>query len=180
MYQNNESAAIVYSNCYLCDNKLKIVGEHRMQPIPIGESFFSTHQYFEPAHFASYKNACYKQTEGICYYPAGIDQDLYLKVEEKGQAFVLDEFTYMWREVKDSICRQDLWKSVYWNLLVLHESCVRRGVNDGDYGLTLLNRVVTQEIEGSANLASDIVRRSLTYRVGHWILLQFRWIRKLV
>ena len=170
VYQNNDNAAIVYSNCYLCDNNLNVVWEHRMQPISNGESFFSTHQYCGPAHFASYKNACYKQTEGICCYPAGVDQDLYLKVEEKGQAYVLDEFTYLWREVKDSVCRKDRWKTVYWNLLVLHDTCVRRGLNDSDYALVFLKEMaLLAKKEGSAQKEQEL-KSTRAYRLGKFLL----------
>ena len=43
LFNKNAKLAIVYSNCYLCDEQLNIIQEHRMSPIPQGESFFSTH-----------------------------------------------------------------------------------------------------------------------------------------
>lgn len=54
---------------------------------------------------------------------AGVDQDLYFKLEEVAPIFVLDSFTYNYRSTGNQISQGDnRFKAFYWNLIVRHET----------------------------------------------------------
>ena len=176
VYINHENTAIVYSDCYLCDEKLNIVGEHRMQPIPVGSNLVETKQCYEIAHFASYNRDKYLQTEGIsAFLKAAVDQDLYQKVEEHGEVYVVHKFTYKYRILTQSIGHKDPLIPAYWNLLVLAATCRRRNLNDMDYAMNWLRGPCVCGIEKK----EQEVKSTRAYRLGRFLLSPITKAKKL-
>ncbi|MFV9484355.1 glycosyltransferase family 2 protein [Christiangramia sp. ASW11-125] len=95
--------------------------------IPEGESYLSSCKPLLTS-FATFKKKFYKDTIGI--NPAlkrAVDQDLYLKMEEVGDHFFLDEILYNYRSHERNISRnENSLKAEYWHTLVIRNSYFRR------------------------------------------------------
>lgn len=171
VHTENQDVALVFSRHYLCDNHLQKKSESRLLRIAEGKSYFTNKDY-SPEHFVSFKKKFYDKTAGISpNYQLGIDQDLYFKMEEVGDVYVLDEFTYMYRISTTSISFANIPKSHYWNVIVRHDTCIRRGLNPSDYPLV-------DCLDYIAILENRKLINSKAYRLGKLILKPFSILRK--
>lgn len=128
----NPNVSCLFSRYYLCDNHLSILSESRHLTIPDNESYF-THKDYSPEHFTSFKTHFYKNTAGISPdLKKGVDQDLYFKLEEVADIMVLDQITYKYRIHPNSISYLS-YEALYWNLVIRHRTCLRRGLDPKDY-----------------------------------------------
>ncbi|MDO4763874.1 MAG: glycosyltransferase [Flavobacteriaceae bacterium] len=84
-YQKNENIVATYSKFYLCDEKLNIQKVFpNTKKIPNGDIYFLNIN-LEVAHFFTFRKSIYLQTERVLEeYKVAEDQDLYLKLYEKG------------------------------------------------------------------------------------------------
>lgn len=142
---DNEKIACLFSRYYFCDKDLNILSESRLLQIPEGESYF-THKDYSPEHFTTFKTIYYKQTEGIAPdLKKGVDQDLYFKLEEVSDIMVLNHITYKYRFHSHSIS-YSYYDAFYWNLIVRHRACLRRGLDPERYPvqdfLRLMNSIL--------------------------------------
>lgn len=93
-----ENIVATYSQFYVCDGNLTI---EKLFPysrkIKNGNpDFFNIN--FEVAHFFTFKKAIYDTTEGINEdISSSVDQDLYLKIYEKGSFFYIKKPLYLYR-----------------------------------------------------------------------------------
>lgn len=154
-------------------------------------------------HLASFKKAYYGKTEGINpLLKAGVDQDLYFKIEEVGRIYPLDEFCYycVVKGHSNAISTDfnkfvDLW---YWNMEARRDTCIRRGLDVNtillnDWKQIFLNyqkifieltyeeqieRAVEAKVKEAAQIKADEVRTSYAYRLGKFLLKPFSFIRK--
>jgi glycosyltransferase involved in cell wall biosynthesis len=127
----NPDAAIVYSRRFHCNKKLKI---QNVSPNDTGK-FIS--QLATPLinHFATFKKAMYEQTTGIdaCMKRA-VDQDLYLKLEEKGNVVFVPEVLYLYRHNSNSISLfSNEYKAQAWHIYANSNACKRRNLSLDDY-----------------------------------------------
>ena len=93
------------------------------------KTFFNIN--FEVAHFFTFKKRIYDQTEGINpLLTSSVDQDLYMKLYEKGEFYFIDSFQYLYR-LHDKGVSQDKSKkkklNQNWNQVLL-DACNRRGL----------------------------------------------------
>ena len=90
---------------------------------------------FTISHFVSFKNSMYKKTEGINpFLKRAVDQDLYYKLEEQGKTAFIDKVLYFYRHSEASISLFDnVYKADAWHLIVIFETCKRRGLKFDDY-----------------------------------------------
>lgn len=165
--------SVIHSRCYVCDKNLNIVYKYPLLELKENEDYFY-HRTHGACHFSSYKNVYYKKTNGISpFYCAGVDQDLYFKLEEVGKVFVINEFTYKWRIGHYTSITSNANKTDMWNLIVRYEVCLRRGYDVNKYILSdyqrYLNIAITEELLK--------VRNSKSYRLGKFILKPFSFIR---
>lgn len=166
----HSEVSLVTSRYYFCDANLKPYRESRPLVIPAGKDFFTTGAYTAEV-FASFKKDIYNKTSGISEeYHLGVDQDLYFKLEEIAPIMSINDLTYKYRIFKGSISSNEL-KARYWNMIIHHDVCRRRGLNPDDYSF--------KDMYIIQNYCQDEVRKTITYRVGHIILKPFRTIKQL-
>lgn len=96
-YQNKNIIA-TYSQIYLCNKALNIKKIFKAtQKIENGNPLFFNVR-FEIAHFFTFKKSAYIETIGINEeLTSAVDQDLYLKLYEKGHFFYIPEPLYLYR-----------------------------------------------------------------------------------
>lgn len=180
-HRRHPEVSCVFSRYYYCDGRLNVTGESRRLTLAEGQGYFTGRDYL-PEHLASFKRACYLRTEGIdASLPAAVDQDLYFKLEETAPVYVMDKFTYKYRIGDGQISQGGNWaKTFYWNLVVRHNTCLRRHLAPGDYpGQDLCERVQAMETEREAykrELART--RSSRAFRLGKALLAPWGWLKK--
>ncbi|NDW17544.1 glycosyltransferase [Dysgonomonas sp. 216] len=166
------NVGLVFSRFYYCDENLNIQTESRFLVIDAGKSYFTNRNY-GPEHFASFKKQYYDKTTGLsANYRLGVDQDLYFKLEEVGDICVLNEFTYKYRFHKNGISSSSITRGFYWNLIVRHDTCLRRGLNPNDYPLL--------DLKDYTIFIKSEIYQSRSYRLGNLILKPINKIRKLI
>ena len=172
---SDDKISVVHSRCYLCDKNMKILYEYKLLILKENEDYFS-HRNHGACNFSSYKNAYYKKTEGISpFYCAGVDQDLYFKLEEVGKVYVLNEFTYKWRTGTKTSITSDRDKTDLWNIIVMYEVCLRRGLDVNQYLLPHYKKYVNK----SMYLGAQLEKKSKTYLIGKTIIYPFLLFRQL-
>ena len=169
-HSDNPTASIVSSRHYQCDEQMNIRFESRLLQIPQGESYL-THGDFQPEAFVSFKTSFYKQTQGLNKNnPYGDDQELLLIMEEVGKWIVLDKFLYKYRIHDCSVSHgTDNYICLYWNMVVYHQACIRRGLDPSKYCYPLFQKTITDSRERAV--------ASTPYRIGNAILHPWKFIK---
>ena len=163
----DDDISIISSRYYVCDENMNIQRESGYLRIPEGESYLTYMQY-APWPFISFKMSKYKQTKGLNKNnKIGDDQELCLLLEEVGKWHVLDDLTYKYRVKLGGLSIYRCYECEYWNIIVWHEACMRRGLNPEDYSFKRFKERVD-----SAFVTKD-------YRLGHKLLAPLRFIKKL-
>lgn len=181
VHEEQPDVSIVYSRCYLCDENMNIKGTNKLLSLNEGESFY-TYRWFGAMNFSSFKKSFYDQTEGISpYLLAGVDQDLYFKMEEVGKIYVLDEFTYKYRKGVSTAVTNNWFRVWFWNLEVRRNACIRRGLDLKEETFQDFVKVV-QERESNLLMQNrhDVLFSSVPFRVGYFLLYPFIKIMGLV
>lgn len=137
--QHNE-IGLFYSTHYVCDEQLNPlyipswIGEFKE-----GESQLTNTRI---SHFATFKMEAYKRTEGIePSFQRGVDQDLYLKLEEVTKTKFIDHPLYYYRKHDRGISTfGNNYKAKYWYLMAALNACDRRGLNKEEYFSYFLKR----------------------------------------
>ena len=125
------NAALVYSRRFHCNSKLKI------KNISNDDTNKFISQLATPLvnHFATFKKYLYDQTSGIdTYMKRAVDQDLYLKLEEKGNVVFIPEVLYLYRHNNNSISlNTNEYKAQAWHIYANGNACKRRDLSLDDY-----------------------------------------------
>lgn len=125
------AASLLYSRRFHCNEKLKI---YDVSEDDTGK-FVS--QLSTPLinHFCSFKKQLYDKTSGIdTYMKRAVDQDLYLKLEEKGDVVFIPEALYLYRHNTNSISLDtNEYKAQAWHIYANSNACKRRGLSLDDY-----------------------------------------------
>ena len=96
---------------------------------------------------------------------AGVDADLYFRLEEIGKVIISHEVTYKYRISPSSITSN--WMSAfYWNLIVRHNTCVRRGLPFEEFSL-----------RDYLNFLSYSHWQTRAYRLGKFFLSPLDWLK---
>ena len=125
IFGKHKNAVLTYSNFYNCDAHL--------QPISVPKStkqVLKRDPYFFNCpivivHFVCFRKDVYNQTEKMNpYFKISEDQDLYLKMYEKGDVYFLDAPNYYYRKHTGGISQNDnkkksydYWGEVIWNAM---------------------------------------------------------------
>ncbi len=168
-------SSIVSSRLYFCDERMNIESTSRLLQLPKGISYLEYGDY-TPEAFASYKNQKYALTSGInAEYKYGIDQDLYFKLEEVGDWYVIDEVLYKYRQgIGISHAKRN--ETLLWNTLIRMDAAARR-----NYPLKKrfeicersISKYIALEKLEAAEQRDRIIRSTLSYRLGNWLLKPF-------
>lgn len=173
----DEENVISFSRYYYCDDHMNIISECRLLDLK-GQSYFEHHDYC-PEHFVAFRASAYKQSEGIDpFIKAAVDQDLYFKVEEHGKAVVINEFTYKYRKNPEALTSTPLW-CYYWNLLVRHKTCMRRGLPIETYPFADFQELINMFAEEMIYIRELKIRSSHAYRIGSFVLKPFKFLKKI-
>ena len=170
--------SVVYSRSYYCDSTGKVTGKSRLLKLKDGETYFD-YRWYGAMSLASYKKSFYDKTEGISPdIKAGVDQDLYFKIEEVGDICVLNDFTYKYYQRNENAVTQNTGRLWYWNMEVRRATCNRRGLdadtilcNDWNLLLNGLRKDACYETEKR-------LRSSRPYRLGKFLLKPFSLLKK--
>lgn len=176
-HQQHPDVSCVFSRFYYCDNTLNIVGELRKLDITPGKDYFTNRSYM-PEHLTSFKRASYQKSEGIDpSLPSAVDQDLYFKLEEVAPVLVLEKFTYKYRLNSNQISKnENSINAFYWNLIVRHNTCLRRNLSPNDYSVKDFIEVINNMKSVQNNLEEELVRtrNSKAFRLGKAIIHPFK------
>lgn len=197
----NPSVSVVYSKAYFCDTKFKVLKEATLPNLLSGQTYFDYRNHGS-MHFTSYKTNLYRKTEGINpILQAAVDQDLYFKIEEVGDVYLLDAFTYNYvvKGHENSIATdfRKYASTWYWNLISRRDTCIRRNLKEqilipdfqrilDNYAKEIIDKKNQEIIEELAmKYAMEFVwkrekeiRSSYAYRLGCYILKPFKLLQK--
>ena len=129
---HDKNTIATYSQFYVCDEKLNIkkIFPNTRKIKNNNKLFFNIH--FEVAHFFSFKKATYLETEGInAELTSAVDQDLYLKLYEKGNFFFIAKPLYLYRIHEKGVSQEKSKKEKLnsnWDK-VLRDTTIRRNTN---------------------------------------------------
>lgn len=170
-HKKNDKASIVSSRHYLCDEKMCIKYKSRLLNIPNGESYL-TKGDFQPEAFVSFRKTFYQKTQGLNKNnPYGDDQELLLLMEEVGEWVVIDRFLYKYRVYDNSISHgRDNYICLYWNIVVYHQACIRRGLNPNNYSYKIFQNTIINTRKRT--------EATKPYRIGNAILHPYKWIKQ--
>lgn len=145
-----------YSQFYMCDENLSITKTFPYsKKIRNGEKKFLNTQ-FEIAHFFTFRKETYLSTEKIDEtISSSVDQDLYLKLYEKGDLFFITKKLYLYRihtqgVSQDKGKKEKLYKN--WHT-VLYNTLKRRHIQ----------KIYDKNIEDIENIPAFIFRKQNTF-----------------
>ncbi|MEF9479867.1 hypothetical protein OWR28_21055 [Chryseobacterium sp. 1B4] len=113
-----------------CDQNLKPISPFRSaMQVPNGDPYFFNFP-IQIAHFVTFRKAVYEQTEKMNpNLKIGEDQDLYLKMYEKGKVRFIDETNYFYRTHQGGISQNDNKKKSHdYFAQVIFNTMKRRGL----------------------------------------------------
>ena len=164
-----------FSRHYVCDEQLNIVRESRPLVLKDGESYFEHHDY-QAEVFAGFRKDAYFKSGGLDVNNlAGVDADLYFRLEEQGKIAVIDEFTYKYRRQPHAITA-NVDRMMYWNLLIRHNTCLRRGLPVEKYAFQDFKDYIKlkEDLKVSQN---EQALSSKAYKLGKLLLKPFSIIK---
>jgi hypothetical protein len=154
----HKNTSLIYSDYYYyCKKSLMNKTLVKNDTIPANVNYLAGLYKYKIGHFASFKKECYNKSEGINpILKRAVDQDLYLKCEEQGDVYHIDEYLYLYRIHKAGISTFDNnIKAVSWHVYIIIETCKRREINFEDIlSGTLYNIFYENE----------------KYKLGNWML----------
>lgn len=168
---------VSFSRFYYCDEEMNIISKCRLLDLK-GQTYFEHHDYY-PEHFVAFKIVAYRKTVGIDpLIKAAVDQDLYFKLEEVGNIVILDKFTYKYRKNMCALTSIPFWCE-YWNILVRHNVCIRRGLSVNEYAFRDFANIIKEKVSILTYQNDLQYRSSYTYRLGAILLYPLRKIQQL-
>lgn len=169
--QESSDTVLTFSRHYICDKELNVINESRLLELKDGESYFEHHDYRAEV-FAGFRKDAYLKSGGLdVYNRAGVDADLYFRLEEQGRIAIIDEFTYKYRRHSHAITAS-IDKMMYWNLMIRHNTCLRRGLPVEEYSLKDFKDYIRMrtDLEISQNEQALL---SKAYKLGKTLLKPF-------
>ena len=166
---------LTFSRHYICDEQLNIKEESRLLELQEGESYFEHHDYRAEV-FAGFRKDAYFKMGGLdASNLAGIDADLYFRLEEVGKIKVTNEFTYKYRRLRKAITA-NTDKMIYWNIIIRHNTCLRRGLPVDSFALKDFKDYIQmkQDLYASQN---EQALSSKAYKLGKLILKPFSFFK---
>lgn len=194
------TVSIVYSKCLFCNTDFTIYEYGYLPNFKKGDTYLE-HRTHGAMNFASFKKSFYDETDGInSRLRAGVDQDLYFRMEEVGKAYLLDEYTYKYvnvgheHAISSSVANHvSAW---YWNLVARRDAFIRRGLDENpvieDFKKILdvyveeqlrirekeyLNSIIQKELKTTLYKQERAIRSSASYRIGQLLLTPIKWLQ---
>ena len=183
-FKQHDNLSLVYSQSYFVDEKLHIIADSTWQKkIPNGLSFM---EYGQCAifHFVAFDRLKYSQTEGIRMdAKRAVDYSLYYLMEEVGLIRFVPAHLYLYRNntgANISIGKKNALRAKLWELLLMEDACVRRGLDIEACLTPRLEEFVSWLQYESYKLGRTSVKSTKTYKLGRIILYPIKWIRSIL
>lgn len=165
---DNPNAVLTFSRHYVCDEQLNVCKESRKLELRGNETYFEHHDY-QAEVFAGFRKDAYFLSGGLdVSNKAGVDADLYFRLEEQGDLVVLDEFTYKYRRQSRAIT-SNVDKMMYWNLIIRHNTCLRRGLPVDQFAFKDFKDYINMKVNLRAS-QNEQALSSKAYKLGKLIL----------
>lgn len=130
IFKNDQKTVLTYSSFMKCDENLNPIVKFRsgMQVVNHDPYFFNCPVHI--VHFVCFRKEIYNQTEKMnSEMRIAEDQDLYLKMYEKGKVKFIDEANYLYRTHSGGISqKENLPKSREYFARVIFNAMKRRGL----------------------------------------------------
>lgn len=130
-YKSDHTIAATYSKIKLINKNAEVIGDFKSTKKIKNNNPYFFNINFEVAHFFTFKKESYNLTEGINpELTSAVDQDLYLKLYEKGNFLLIDKILYFYRLHDKGVSQNQLKKASLnknWHS-VLQASCKRRNI----------------------------------------------------
>ena len=141
------AVSLVHSNFYYCNEILERTSVfNRAKTVRVNQRFINLNASVN--HFVSFKKLFYDQTSGIeVSLQRAVDQDLYIKLSEKGSFYFIDKPLYNYRIHNKGISTSKADQALYWYLKVIVRAEERRQINLEDEVAELLNRTDPENLQ---------------------------------
>lgn len=162
IFQKDKDAVLTYSRFFSCDKDLK-----PLNPFKSAKQVQNNDPYFfnypiQIAHFVCFKKATYLATEKMNpELKISEDQDLYLKLYEKGKVVFIDETNYLYRTHQGGISQNENKKKSYeyWGK-VIFDAMKRRGLT------TIDGKRIPEDFTNSQEIFALLAyQNSISYRI---------------
>ncbi len=131
VFLSEKNTVLTYSRFMTCDHNLIPVSPFKSaMQVPNGNTYFFNFP-IQIAHFVAFRKAIYEKTDKIDQdLKIGEDQDLYLKMYEKGTVRFIDETNYLYRTHNGGISQNKNKKKSYeYFARVIFSAMKRRGLS---------------------------------------------------
>lgn len=162
IFKKNKEVVLTYSKYMKCDENLNPIEIPKLaMQVPNNDPYFFNCPV-HIVHFVNFRKQIYEQTEKMnTLMRIAEDQDLYLKMYEKGKVMFIDEANYFYRIHSGGISQNDNRpKSREYFAKVIFNAMKRRNLK------TIHGKPVPNEYSNSAEIYSLLeYQTSLTYRI---------------
>lgn len=166
IFENSPEVVLTYSRFLSCDENLKPISPFKSaRQVPNNDPYFFNFPV-QIAHFVSFRKSVYNTTLKMnAQLKIAEDQDLYLKMYEKGKVKFIDEANYLYRTHSGGISQNENKKKSYeyWGK-VIWDAMQRRGLK------TINGKKIPENFT-----SSDEIFNLLKYQNG----LKFRVLKKI-
>lgn len=168
IFQKQQDVVLTYSKFAKCDENLKILEVPKIAQQVINNSMFFFNCPVNIVHFVCFRKGVYNQTEKMnTEMKIAEDQDLYLKMYEKGKVKFINETNYLYRLHSGGISQNDNKpKSREYFAKVIFNTIKRRS-------LTSINgKPVPKEYNSSQEIYSLLeYQNSLSFRIKKKLII---------
>lgn len=171
VFKKDKNTVLTYSRFFSCDKDLKPLNPSKSaQQVLNNDSHFFNYP-IQIAHFVCFKKATYLTTEKMNPdLKISEDQDLYLKLYEKGKVVFIDETNYLYRTHKGGISQNDHKKKSYeyWGK-VIFDAMKRRDLK------TINGEKIPENFTNSKEIFSLLAyQNSIPYRIKKKLKILFQ------
>lgn len=170
-FQNDKKVVLTYSRFMFCDENLKPISAFKSaQQVQNNDPYFFNIPV-QIAHFVCFKKEIYLTTEKMnTELKISEDQDLYLKLYEKGKVVFINETNYLYRTHSGGISQNDHKKESYeyW-AKVIWDAMQRRGLK------TINGKKIPTEYTSSKEIFDLLqYQNSIPYRIKKKLKILFQ------
>ena len=171
VFKKDKNTVLTYSRFFSCDKDLKPINPFKSaQQVQNNDLYFFNYP-IQIAHFVCFKKATYLSTEKMNPdLKISEDQDLYLKLYEKGKVVFIDETNYLYRTHQGGISQNDHKKKSYeyWGK-VIFDAMKRRGLK------TINGKNIPEKFTNSEEIFALLAyQNSISYRIKKKLKILFQ------
>lgn len=162
IFRKDKNVVLTYSRFMTCDRDLKPISPFKSaMQVPNGDQYFFNYPV-QIAHFVCFRKDVYETTEKMdASKKISEDQDLYLKMYEKGKVKFIDDTNYLYRTHSSGISQNENKKKSYdyWGEVIFN-AMKRRGLK------TINNNKIPEQFTSSEEIFKLLeYQNSIAYRI---------------